>query len=83
MDKSIKNLEIDKVFENEENQDIKNNYMGVYLMDSVTKYINLNEITKRRTGKYPFEIFNTDKHNKPGIHWWSFMDIHPKKFIII
>ena len=50
-------------------------------MDSITKYINLNEITKRRNSKYPFEIFNTDKHNKPGIHWWSFMDIHPKKIL--
>ena len=29
MPKGIANLEIDKLFENEENQDLKNNYMGV------------------------------------------------------
>ena len=79
MDKGITNLEINKFFENEENQDIKNNYMGVYSMDSITRYINFYEIMRKRNGKYPFAIFNTDKHNKPGTHWWSFMDIHPPK----
>ena len=39
MDKGISNLEINKFFKNEENQDIKNNYMVVYSMDSITKYI--------------------------------------------
>ena len=41
MSKGIANLEIDKFFENEENQDLKNNYMGVYSIDSITKYINV------------------------------------------
>ena len=36
MSKGIANLEIDKFFENEENQDLKNNYMGVYSIDSIT-----------------------------------------------
>ena len=40
MDKGITNLETNKFFENEENQYIKNNYMGVYSMDSITGYIN-------------------------------------------
>ena len=79
MDKGITNLEINKFFENEENQDIKNNYMGVYSMDSIIRCISVYEIIKKRNGKYPFAIFNTDKHNKPGTHWWSFMDIHPPK----
>ena len=47
MDKGITNLEINKFFENEENQDIKNNYMGVYSMDSITRYINFYEIIKK------------------------------------
>ena len=83
MDKGITNLYIDKFFENEENQDIKNNYTGVYSMDSIAKYINFYEIIKRRNGKYPFLICNMDKHNKPGTHWWSFMDIHPKKKLLL
>ena len=43
-------------------------------MDSIKKYINFYEITKKkkkkeqkRKGKYPFAIFNTDKHNQPGM----------------
>ena len=57
MSKGISNFEINKFFENEENQDLKNNYMGVYLIDSVTRYINFYEIIKKRNGKYPFVIF--------------------------
>ena len=37
MSKGISNFEINKFFENEENQDLKNNYMGVYLIDSITR----------------------------------------------
>ena len=51
--------------------------MGVYSMDSITRYINFYEIIIRKNGKYPFAIFNTDEHDKPGTHWWSFMDVHP------
>ena len=42
--------------------------MGVYSMDSITGYINFYEIITRR-----------NEHDKPGTHWWSFMDIHPPK----
>ena len=83
MSKGISILEIKKFFENEENQDLKNNYMGVYSIDSITRYINVYKIIKKRNGKYPFAIFNTDKLNKPGMQWWSFMDIHPKKNLLL
>ena len=49
----------------------------------MTKYINFYEIIKRRNGKYPFAIFNTDKENELGVHWWSFMDIHPKNNLFL
>ena len=57
----ITNLEIDKYFEKEENEDIKKNYMGVYSIDSITKYINFYDIIRKRNAKYHFAIFNTDK----------------------
>ena len=47
MDKGISNLEINKFFKNEENQDIKNNYMVVYSMDSITKYIYFYEMDQK------------------------------------
>ena len=40
MDKGITNLEINKFLENEENQDNKINYMGVYSIDSINKFVN-------------------------------------------
>ena len=78
MDKGLRNFQIDKFFKDEENEEIKKKYMGVYYMASIKGYINLYEIIKRKKGKYPFAIFNTDEHDKPGTHWWSFMDIHPQ-----
>ena len=33
--------------------------------------------------KYPFAIFNTDKENEPGVHWWSFFDIQPKNNLFL
>ena len=52
------------------------NLMGVYSSDSITKHINFCDIIKEKRAKYPFAIFNTDRENKPGTHWWSFLDIH-------
>ena len=57
--------------------------MGMYSTDSITKYIDFYEIIKRRNAKYPFAIFNTDKHNELGIHWWSFLDIDPKNNLFL
>ena len=47
MNKGLTNFQIDKSFQNEENEEIKKNYMGVYSMDSITRYINFYEIMKR------------------------------------
>ena len=75
----ITNIDIEKFFDNETNDDFKKSFMGVYSSDSITKYINIYEIIKEKRAKFPFAIFNTDRENKPGTHWWSFLDICPKK----
>ena len=31
--------------------------------------------------KFPFVITNTDADDKPGVHWWSILDIEPKNDI--
>ena len=82
MNKDLQNFQIEKFFQDEENEEIKTNYMGVYSMDSITRYINFYEIIKRKNGGYPFTIFNTYKHNQAGTHWWSFMDIHLKNLFL-
>ena len=57
--------------------------MGTYSIDSITKYINFYEIIKKRNAKYLFAIFNADKENQPGVHWWSFLDINPKNNLFL
>ena len=74
----LSNFQID-----ERNEEMKKNYTGTYSIDSITKYINFYEIIKRRNSKYPFTIFNIDKENEPGKHWWSFMGNHPENNLIL
>ena len=80
MSKGLSNYQID---EDEENEGFKKNYMGTYSIDSITRYINFYEIIKRRNAKYPFAIFNTDKENEPGVHWWSFFNIQLKNNLFL
>ena len=69
----IIDTEVEKIFNNEMNNDLKRNFMGVDSSDSITKYINFYNIIKEKRAKYPFAIFNADRENKPGTHWWSFL----------
>ena len=80
----ITNIEIEEFFDNETNDDFLKKIMGVYSSDSITKYINFYDIIKQKKAKYPFAIFNSDRENKPGTHWWSFLDFYQNKrsFII-
>ena len=82
MSKGLSNFQTDDFFKDEENEELKN-YTSTYSIDSITKYINFYEIIKRRNAKYPFAIFNTDKKNEPGVHWWSFLDIDPKNSLFL
>ena len=38
MDKGISNIEIEKFFQYEQNEDLRKNYMGVYSMDNYKIY---------------------------------------------
>ena len=78
----IGNIDIENIFSNEENDDFKKNYMGVYSSNNLTRYINFHDVINERNAKYPFAIFNTDRNNKAGTHWKSFLDIHQKKKIV-
>ena len=78
----ITNIEIEKFFDNEMNDDLNRNFMDVYSSDSITKYINFYNISKEKRAKCSFTIFNTDKESKPGIHWQSFLDIYTRKDLL-
>ena len=40
----ITNIGIEKFFDNEMNDDLKRNFIGVYSLNSITKYINFYDI---------------------------------------
>ena len=46
MKKGMSNFQTDDFFKDEENEDLKKNFMGTYSIDSITKYINFYEIIK-------------------------------------
>ena len=47
MSKGLSNFQIDDFYKDEENDDLKNSYMGTYSIDSISKYINFYEIIKK------------------------------------
>ena len=80
----ISNVGIENFFENQKkNGDLKKNFMDVNSSNSITKYIHFYEIIKAKNAKHSFAIFNTDRENKPGTHWWSFLDIYLKKDLLL
>ena len=78
----MSNVVIKKYFKNE-NEDIKENFIGVYSSNSITRYINYYKIIKETRCYYPFAIFNTNRANKLGTHWWSFLNIYPKTQLLL
>ena len=65
------NITIKKFFENE-NDDLKKIFIGIYSSNSITRFINYYKIIKEKDCCYLIAIFNTDRANKPGTNWWSF-----------
>ena len=78
----ILNITIQNFFENE-NDDLKKNFIGIYSSNLITRFINYYKIIKEKDCCYPFAIFNTDRANKPGMHWWSFLNIYPKAELLL
>ena len=73
MSKGISNLEIENFFENEENQDLKNNYMGVHSIDSIARYINFYEIKKKEMEIILLILINTINQAGVGEVLWIFI----------
>ena len=71
MSNGISNFQIDKFFKDEDNEELKKNYMGTFSIDSVTKDIDFYSIIKDRNAKYNFAILtrlqNTNLENIGGV----------------
>ena len=65
-------------------EDLKNNFIGVFPSNYINRFISYHSIMKDRSKvKYPFIIMNTDRSDRAGTHWWSFLDLHQKKEIFL
>ena len=83
MSGGISNEEVIKFFENVEDNDLKENFVGVFPSNHINKFISFHKLVRDADKKYPFIIMNTDRSDKGGTHWWSFLDLHPKKEIFL
>ena len=79
----ISHIDIEKYFKNESNEDMKRNFEGVILSNSLTRFINFQKILKTDKAPYPFIVMNTDRKNKSGNHWWSFLNMNPKNELLL
>ena len=76
----ISNFQIEEVFESIGDEDLLENFVGVFPLNRMNRFINHAAMISE-SGKYPFVIANTDADNKPGVHWWSILDIEPRNDI--
>ena len=76
----ISNYQIENAFRKIGNEDLLENFVGVFPSNYMNKFINHAAMISDR-GKYPFIIANTDASDKPGVHWWSTLDIEPRNDI--
>ena len=73
----ISNFQIEDAMKNIGDEDLIDNFVGVFPSNYMNKFIDHAAVISDK-GKYPFIIANTDSSDKPGVHWWSTLDIEPK-----
>ena len=78
----ISNETIIKFFENETDDDLTSNFVGIFRSNYMTKFISFHEMMIEKN-RYPFIIMNTDRSDKNSTHWWSFLDLHERKEIFL
>ena len=74
----ISESEIKKFISEHGPEHMKEDFVGVFAADEVDEYISLAENIRGNNHTHPFMIANTDPRDKPGVHWWSIIDIEPE-----
>ena len=75
--RGISNFQIEEAFKKIDDEDLLNNFVGVFPSNYMNKFINHAAMIED-SSKFPFIIANTDASNKPDVHWWSILDIEPR-----
>ena len=76
--RGFSNFQIEDAAANIRDDDLTNNFVGVFPSNYINKFIDHAAMMNEKGGKYPFNIANTDASSKQGTHWWSRLDIEPK-----
>ena len=79
----LSNIDIEKYFMNNLSDNLKKNFKRVVSSDSLTKFIQFKKILADRKSCYPFIIMNTTRKNHKGVHWWSILNLDPKKHLFL
>ena len=78
----ISNFQIEN-FINKVEDDLKENFVGVFPSDHIFKFLNFTHLVTEKATQYPFMIMNTDKSRQKGTHWWSFLEMSSKEQIFL
>ena len=80
MSEPTSNFENEKIFKEIYNEDINENFLGVFPSDKIYKFILFQKMMPEK--KTLFIISNTDISDKSGTHWWSILNISPKSKLL-
>lgn len=64
----ISNYQIEEAFKKINDEDLLDNFVGVFPSNYMNKFINHATMISD-SGKFPFMIANTDASDKPGVQW--------------
>ena len=75
-DVGISNLEIKVTIKSSSNDDLKNNFVGVFVSDQINYFFNFHKLIKKKKtdSKYLFVTANTDRSGQSSTHWWDILD---------
>ena len=76
MTKGISNFQMECVFKEINNDDLNENFLGIFPCDKINKFIMFERMMPGK--KYPFIVSNTDRSDKNGTYWWRILNISPK-----
>ena len=79
----ISNVTIEKFINEREDDDFKNNFIGVFSSNQIFRFINFHKLINEKNVQHPFMIMNTDRDNKKGTHWWRFLEFHTRRDIFL
>ena len=79
----ISNVTIEKFINEREDDDFKNNFIGVFSSNQIFRFINFHKLINEKNVQHPFMIMNTDRDNKKGTHWWRFLEFYTRRDIFL